>query len=148
MATIPAVAATTDKPKLRTLSGGERFGIWVGLHGWLLGFVLATMPDTGAFLGPLIGGWMLTVLLAFCFEAVARRTRDFIVIWGSIAVVCGVILVYYSLAIEPEILAHPDVLRRLESLGSVTQLPLWVGAVVGGVGLVVLAGRAMRVGRA
>jgi len=128
----------------RPLTRGQRVGIWVGFHGWLIGFVLATMPDTGSFLGPLLGGWALTVVLALGFEAVARHTHETAVHLGSVAIAMGLVLVYYSLAVEPALQGHPPALQRLEDLGSVTHLPAWVGAAVVAIGSIVLLRFAIR----
>ena len=132
----------------RPLTSGQRAGIWIGFHGWLFGFVIATMPDTGSFLGPLIGGWMLTLVLIFAFEALARRTSDQVIHLGSVGVAVGLILTYYSLAIEPEIVAHPPALQRLESLSAVTHCPVWVGASIAAAGAIVLLFRAVNGPRA
>ena len=59
-------------------------------------------------------------------------------LFALIAVEIGVVLLYHSLVLVPAILELPDFADRLAALGSVVEVPWWIGAgliVVGGVGL-------------
>jgi hypothetical protein len=123
----------------RALTAGERVGIWLGLFGWLIAFALITLPDTLDFAGPLGGGAALSLGLALALQAVARRRPAPPAVLGVTAVAVSLLLIYYSLFFEPVLEQHPEIVRRLHSLGSVTHVPVWVGLAVLVVGLVVCA---------
>jgi len=116
------------------LQPGERVGIWIGISGWWIGFMLVTLPETFSLWRELLGGIALSLVLAYAVEQVMRRTAVWPARFGAVAVAVGLILVYYTVSVEPALQQHPEVLKRLRALGSVTSVPLWLGVVIAAAG--------------
>jgi hypothetical protein len=121
----------------RRRSAGALVGTWVGAFGWVIGFSLVTLPDTPRFALPLAGGSLVTLAFAVAMTLVAERAQRFLP--AVIALGCAVIGVYWSLVMEPSLLAEPDVAARLHRLGAVTEFPPLLIVVAAALGLALLA---------
>lgn len=111
--------------------GAGRMGLWAGCFGWLIGLVLVTLPDTPAFLGPLVGGAALSAACALGLEALWRHAPrpEFAVLGGAYGVAV-LLAAYFVWIIEPSAKAVPGLAERVSGLGALIELPLR-GAAIG-----------------
>ena len=110
------------------LRGIGRAGLWVGAFGWLIGLVLVTLPDTLAFMGPLVGGAAITAACALGLEALWRNApRPELAIGGGCACAVAVISAYYVWVVEPSVASVPGLVERLAGFGAQIDMPgSWV----------------------
>lgn len=109
---------------------GRGIGVWVGCFGWLIG-LLAVAYDALDLLWPqLLGGALVTAGLAWALDHLAsQRLRSSQ--WMSLVMAAiGVLLLYYTLVVEPALQLVPRIVVRMQRLGSVVTVPWWVGAAV------------------
>ncbi len=124
----------------RRLSLGARFGVWVGLFGWFIGFFAATAGHYGSFLPHLVGGFAVSLACGLLTEAIVKWVPRFPL--GIVAAVCisiGLIGAYHTLVVHPAILGYPDVMRKIGVLRGESRFPLWLAAAAFALGLVLLA---------
>ena len=130
---------TTRLDRPGTLPFGAACGIWIGCTAWLLALVAVAADHLDALLWPVLGGAAVSVGVALAVTRLVRRAgRGPVLVFGTVAGV-GVLLLYYATSLQPAIAGLPTVVDRMHRLGSVTEVPVWVGTVaiaVGGVGAV------------
>lgn len=121
----------------RDPSFGARLAIWLGAGGWLVGFALATAPDSFRFSGPVAGGVGVTLVAALALDVLARRAPQYLA--GAFCLVVVLLGSYWSVWVAPAVIREPEVLARLDRFGASVEFPPHITAAVAVLGLLLLA---------
>jgi hypothetical protein len=128
----------------RDLSFGARIAIWFCAGSWLIGFALATVPDSFRFSGQLAGGVFVTLIAALTLDRLAIRAPQYLA--GAICLLVVLLGSYWSVWVAPAVIREPEVLARLERFGASAEFPPHMVAVVAVLGVILLV-RGWRRGR-
>lgn len=122
-------------PVRRTLPGGGRVGLWLGGFGWWIGTVLVSLPFLGRLVGPLAGGFVVTLAVILAAEWLTRRAPHFLLgVWGTTGLACAAIGAFFHGVLEPRLLGDPEIAEHLSALGASAEFPpafILASAVVG-----------------
>jgi hypothetical protein len=123
-------------PGPRDLSFGARLAIWFCAGSWIIGFALATIPDSFRFSGQLVGGVFVTLIAALALDRLALRAPQYLA--GAICLLVVLLGSYWSVWVAPAVIREPEVLARLQKFGASAEFPPHVVAAVAVLGVVLL----------
>jgi hypothetical protein len=107
------------RPSPRKVALAARVGTWLGVFGWLIGFIVATLPYTYRFAPQIAGGLLLTAAVAMSLDwALRRGPLPPLTLWGALCLGVAAIGGYWNVAVEPAVRADPPTFARLVYLNS------------------------------